>query len=314
MRRSLIFPEIPVSQVTVFPTYKNAQVVFYSVFFIRKSMQWTREHDILLCREVLALEVYKHTKKGTNEAGRLWDEIAKNLRGCQTVRFKSNLTQRAVRERFNLIQGRFKENKKTELAASGISVPEQDELDVLLEDIASLPLSAIAEASEKKGQEKATAEDIRNQALERMGQTKKRKSEDSQEPKERKCRRSSNEALRFMQEKAESDMALREEELKIRKKRRRNKRCSVPSNVHPTAIRLAGNGPTAGSTAATESTHADVNGTAKSGNDVCLRKTLAKRVTQKSLGFFKNRSVSLHVSFTARSVTFKRDVKSFHVL
>ena len=131
-------------------------------------MQWTREHDILLCREVLALEVYKHTK-GTNEAGRLWDEIAKNLRGCQTVRFKSNLSQRAVRERFNLIQGRFKESEKTELAASGISVPEQHELDVLLEDIAERERDAIAEASEKKGQEKATAEDIRNQALERKG-------------------------------------------------------------------------------------------------------------------------------------------------
>ena len=131
-------------------------------------MQWTREHDILLCREVLALEVYKH-KKGTNEAGRLWDEIAKNLRGCQTVRFKSNLSQRAVRERFNLIQGRFKENEKSELAASGISVPEQDELDVLLEDIAERERDAIAEASEKKGQEKATAEDIRNQALEGWG-------------------------------------------------------------------------------------------------------------------------------------------------
>ena len=48
------------------------------------------------------------------------------------MRIKSNLSQRAVRERFNLIQGRFKENGKTELAASGISVPEQDELDVLL--------------------------------------------------------------------------------------------------------------------------------------------------------------------------------------
>ena len=185
-------------------------------------MQWTREHDILLCREVLALEVYKH-KKGTNEAGRLWDEIAKNLRGCQTVRFKSNLSQRAVRERFNLIQGRFKENEKTELAASGISVPEQDELDVLLEDIAERERDAIAEASEKKGQEKATAEDIRNQALERMGQTKKRKSEDGQEPKERKSRRSSNEALQFMQEKAESDMALREEELRMRKKEEETK-------------------------------------------------------------------------------------------
>ena len=94
------------------------------------------------------------------------------------MRIKSNLSQRAVRERFNLIQGRFKENEKTELAASGISVPEQDELDVLLEDIAERERDAIAEASEKKGQEKATAAHIRNQSLERMGQTKKRKSED----------------------------------------------------------------------------------------------------------------------------------------
>lgn len=179
-------------------------------------MQWTREHDILLCREVLALEIYKY-KKGTNEAGRLWDEIAKNLGGCQTVRFKSNLSQRAVRERFNLIQGRFKENEKTELAASGISVPEQDELDLLLKDIAETERDGITKASEKKGEEKATAEDIRNQALERMRQTKKRKSEDGQEPKERKSRKSSTEALQFMQEKAKSDMALREEELMIRK-------------------------------------------------------------------------------------------------
>ena len=44
----------------------------------------------------------------TREAGRLWDEIAMNLGGCRTVRFKSNLSQRAVRERFNLIQGRMK--------------------------------------------------------------------------------------------------------------------------------------------------------------------------------------------------------------
>ena len=110
--------------------------------------------------------------------------------------------------------------KKTELPASGISVPEQDELDVLLEDIAERERDAIAEASEKKGQEKATAEDIRNQALERMGQTKKRKSEDGKEPK---SRRSSNAALQFMQKKAESDKAFREKELKIRKKEEETK-------------------------------------------------------------------------------------------
>ena len=107
---------------------RNGCFLFFLSLLAR---QWTGEHDILLSREVLGLEVDIH-KKGTNEAGRLWDEIGKSLRGCQTVRKKSNLSQRAVRERFNLIQGRFKENGKTELAASGISVPEQDELDVLL--------------------------------------------------------------------------------------------------------------------------------------------------------------------------------------
>ena len=55
-------------------------------------------------------------------------------------------------------------------------------------------------------------------------------------------------------------------------------------------------------TAETESTHTDVNRAAKTGNDVCPRKTLAKRVTQKSLGCFNNRSVPLHSSFTARSI------------
>lgn len=109
------------------------------------------------------------------------------------------------------------------MAASEISVPEQDELDLLLEDITERERDGIAKANEKKGQEKATAEDIRNQALERMGQTKKRKSEDGQESKERKSRRSSNEALQFMQEKAKSDMTLREEELKIRKKEEETK-------------------------------------------------------------------------------------------
>lgn len=54
------------------------------------------------------------------------------------------------------------------MAASGISVPEQDELDLLLEDITERERDGIAKANEKKGQEKATAEDIRNQALERM--------------------------------------------------------------------------------------------------------------------------------------------------
>ena len=116
-----IFPEMTVSQVTVLFFLLTRALVFYSIIIFRKSMQLTREHDILLCREVLALEIYKH-KKGTNGAGRLWDEIAKNLGGCQTVRFKSNLSQRAARERFNLIQSRIKENEKNRIIISNFDI------------------------------------------------------------------------------------------------------------------------------------------------------------------------------------------------
>ena len=50
------------------------------------SMYWTKPHDTLLCREVLALEPYKH-KKGSNEAGKIWTDIAQSLRNCQHLKF-----------------------------------------------------------------------------------------------------------------------------------------------------------------------------------------------------------------------------------
>ena len=96
-------------------------------------MQWTKAQDVLLCRQVLALEPYKH-KKGSNEARKIWTDIAQSLKECEHMNFKENLSQRAVRERVALLQCKFKEKEKQEIRASGIS-PEQDELDVLLEEI-----------------------------------------------------------------------------------------------------------------------------------------------------------------------------------
>ena len=97
-------------------------------------MHWTKAHDILLCREVLALEPYKHNLKSSNEAGKIWTDIAQSPKNCQQLKFKQNLSQRAVRERFSLLQARYKEKEREEIRASGIS-PEQDELDVPLEEI-----------------------------------------------------------------------------------------------------------------------------------------------------------------------------------
>ena len=161
MMISFIFAQIPVSKVAVFASHRNGCFLFFFIF-ISISMHWTRKHDILLSREVLALEVYKHKKN------------------------KMNL------------------------------------IDVLLEDIAERERDAIAEASKKKGQEKATAEDIRNQALERMG---KQRNENLKTAKSQRRGNLGEAVMRLssMQEKAESDKAFREEDLKIRKQEEETK-------------------------------------------------------------------------------------------
>ena len=78
-------------------------------------------------------EPYKQ-KKDSNAAEKIWTDIVQSLKNCQHLKFKKNLSQRAVWERFCLLHAKYKEKEKEEIRASGIS-PEQDELDVPLEEI-----------------------------------------------------------------------------------------------------------------------------------------------------------------------------------
>ncbi|CAH3157413.1 unnamed protein product [Pocillopora meandrina] len=145
-------------------------------------MYWTKAHDTLLCREVLALEPYKH-KKGSNEAGKIWTDIAHS------------------QGEIFLLQTRYKEKEREETRASGIS-PEQDELDVLLEEITEREKAAEEnreDVNRKKENDKVTAEEMRKQAMERMSQTKKRKNQEDNggDMKDRRKRRSGNDAVDF---------------------------------------------------------------------------------------------------------------------
>ena len=189
-------------------------------------MYWTKAHDTLLCREVLALEPYKH-KKGSNEAGKIWTDIAQSLKNCQQLKFKQNLSQRAVRERFSLLQTRYKEKEREETRASGIS-PEPDELDVLLEEITEREKAAEEnreDVNRKKENDKVTAEEMRKQAMERMSQTKKRKNQEDNggDMRDRRKRRSGNDAVEFLKEKCEREMALREKEIEMKKNEQQDK-------------------------------------------------------------------------------------------
>ena len=67
-------------------------------------MEWSSAHDVLLCREVRCQEPYVH-KKGSNDRGKVWSDIADSLNASADPQFK--VSQRGVRERFTLLQNNF---------------------------------------------------------------------------------------------------------------------------------------------------------------------------------------------------------------
>ena len=183
---------------------------------------WTKEHDILLCREVLSVNPFS-AKKNSNERGKLWEEISTNLNTTSGVRFF--VTKRSVRDHLNILIKRYRKKMNTEERSTGVS-PEPTELDQALADI--IEMEEVASTSqeidealikEKEDTDKQKAESMRKMAMEKLGETQKRAVEEGeQENHIKKKRRSGNETISFLREKAESEKALREEELAIRRK------------------------------------------------------------------------------------------------
>ena len=96
-------------------------------------MEWSEEHDIQLCREIMVTNPFS-AKRKTLDRKRLWETIARNLVKINTPKLKTSLSERSVRERYMRIVQRYKTKTNDEMKASGIS-PEQSELDVLLEEL-----------------------------------------------------------------------------------------------------------------------------------------------------------------------------------
>ncbi|XP_068742434.1 uncharacterized protein [Montipora capricornis] len=183
---------------------------------------WTKEHDILLCREVLSVNPFS-AKRNSNERGKLWEEISTNLNSTSGLRFF--VTKRSVRDYLNILIKRYRKKMNAEERSTGVS-PEPTELDLALADIIEMgevtsTSQEIDEAviKEKEDTDKQKAESIRKKAMEKLGETQKRAVEEGKQEKHmKKKRRSGNETISFLREKAESEKALREEELAIRRK------------------------------------------------------------------------------------------------
>ncbi len=63
-------------------------------------------HDEMLCREIVGVDVFSGTKKGTVKRSAKWAEVVDNLENVKELHFK--VDNRAVRDRYNLLKKRTK--------------------------------------------------------------------------------------------------------------------------------------------------------------------------------------------------------------
>jgi hypothetical protein len=68
-------------------------------------MEWTKEHDIFLLREMLASNIF-HYRKGSPDRGRIWDKIADRLNATKDMLFHIK-EKRSVQDRWNLLKNKL---------------------------------------------------------------------------------------------------------------------------------------------------------------------------------------------------------------
>ena len=180
-------------------------------------MNWTFEHDVMLCREILVIEPFSF-RYGSKERGQAWEKIAHNL--SQSLYPKFNVDQRAVRDHFLKLERVFKRKIAEEERASGIST----ELDMAMEEIVEKSKEAkegLDRKNEKKNTavdaERETAENIRKRSMERWSETSKR--ENLARAKKRQKMNANSEAVEYLREKSAKECELKEKELELKEKK-----------------------------------------------------------------------------------------------
>ena len=142
-------------------------------------MEWTAQHDVLLCRVVIAFELFTR-KPGSKERGQCYDRIAESLSAVKDVYFKLDQRPLTLRCRITKLVKMHVSKRSREEKASGVEA-EQSELDDLMLDIYDQHKqieNETWEASEKlkvaKDQDKLAVEEICACAVEGLSETRKR--------------------------------------------------------------------------------------------------------------------------------------------
>jgi len=148
-------------------------------------MHWTEEHNVILIRECLVFEPWRY-KQGSPERGQIWKRIAEALNALKSPIFR--VTERSVRDRLNLMMKKFKKKINDDNRASGIEVDDETELEKGIRDIIEqfedqerLTKDESKAKKQKIVEEAAQAQEVRLMSLETLGETKKRRSDATNE-------------------------------------------------------------------------------------------------------------------------------------
>ncbi|XP_046863460.1 trichohyalin-like [Xenia sp. Carnegie-2017] len=186
----------------------------------KKAMTWTNEHNEILVREMYLFQPWNF-KKGSQQRGNAW-EISDSLNDMDSPRF--NVTQKSVRDHYTLLQKQQKKRLREEEKASGIS-PEPSAVETSIEEIIQLFRNRDEEEKilEEKQKQNSVAEvekavEIRQQSMETLAETYKRKSQskDGEKPK-RRMSSNGSEIIAYLQQKSRVYAELKREELMLKK-------------------------------------------------------------------------------------------------
>ncbi len=165
-------------------------------------MVWTKEKESFLLREVAAEGVLTH-KLRSKERGTLWQTVAIKMNALG-----DELTSRSVRDHYNNMSKKYQARMAREERPTGEGGSKLTEQEQLLEDLIEIEEARVNEEGEKRQRiekEKGQALEMRERAMERFGETKKRLGGGHEGEEGTKKRRRSSDMLEWLKGKIESE-------------------------------------------------------------------------------------------------------------
>ena len=135
---------------------------------------WNQQKDLLLLKRIAGKGVLKHKAK-SRERSTSWLNVANKIMAPTFPNIE--ITSRAVRDRYKILQRKHKFKNAEEERGTGLGGEELTEGEMLLEELIDIEKTERrAEESEEKkaaGENRGQALEVRQRALERLGETRK---------------------------------------------------------------------------------------------------------------------------------------------